>query len=85
MRRVVLKYGIDVVMLVAFILCFVTGILKFPAMLKLKWGGARLSPLLTLTRVHDLSGVILGIMVFFHLVLNWNWMVTMSRRMVKGK
>ncbi len=85
MRRVVLKYGIDVVMLVAFILCFVTGILKFPAMLQLIWGGVRLSPLLILTRIHDLSGVILGIMVFAHLILNWDWMVAMSRRFIKGK
>ena len=85
MRRIVLKYGIDVAMLFAFILCFVTGILKFPAVLHLIWGGARLSPLATLTRIHDLWGVILGILVFAHLVLNWNWMVAMSRRMVKGK
>ena len=85
MRRVVLKYGIDVAMLVAFILCFVTGILKFPAVLYLIWGGARLSPLLVLTRIHDLSGVILGILVLAHLVLNWSWMVAMTRNLVKGK
>jgi hypothetical protein len=85
MRRVSLKYGIDVAMLVSFTLCFVTGILKFPAVLHLVWGGARLSPLLTLTRIHDLSGVILGILVFIHLALNWNWMVAMTRKIVSGK
>jgi hypothetical protein len=85
MRRVVLKYGIDVAMLFAFILCFVTGILKFPAVLHLIWGGARLSPLQTLTRIHDLWGVILGILVFAHLALNWHWVMAMTRRIFAGR
>jgi hypothetical protein len=85
MRRVVLKYGIDVAMLVVFILCFVTGVFKFPSVLHLVWGGARLSPLLFLTRVHDLTGVILGILVLAHLAVNWTWIVAMTRRLMAGK
>jgi hypothetical protein len=85
MRRADLKFWIDIGLLITFILCFVTGILKFPSVLHLIWGGGRLTPLIPLTRIHDLSGVILGFLVLAHLVLNWRWIVAMTRQLVRGK
>ncbi len=80
MHRVILKYAIDLGLLVSFILCFVTGVLKFPSVLHLIWGGGRLNVLEPLTVIHDFSGIILGVLVLAHLVMSYRWIVVMTRK-----
>lgn len=84
MRRVFLKYLIDLGMLVTFILCFITGIIKFPGFLRFIGATRHVLPMRDLTLIHDWSGVVLGLLVLAHLVLNLSWIMTMTRQVVRG-
>jgi hypothetical protein len=84
MRRVFLKYLIDLGMLVTFLLCFITGIIKFPGFLRFIGATRNVLPMRDLTLIHDWSGVALGLLVLAHLVLNFPWIITMTRQLVRG-
>ncbi len=84
MRRVFLKYLIDLGMLVTFILCFITGIIKFPGFLRFIGATRHVLPMRDLTLIHDWSGLALGLLVLAHLVLNFSWIMTMTRQLVRG-
>lgn len=78
MRRIFLKYLIDLGMLVTFILCFITGIIKFPGFLRFIGATRHVLPMRDLTLIHDWSGVVLGLLVLAHLVLNFRWILQMT-------
>jgi hypothetical protein len=83
MRRVYLKYAIDVGMLVAFLLCFVTGIIKFPGFLGFIKATRYVLPMRDLTLIHDWSGVAMGLLVLAHLLLNFSWIIAMTKQLTK--
>jgi hypothetical protein len=83
MRRVVLKYLIDLGMVVTFILCFITGIIKFPGFLRFIGATRHVLPMRNLTLIHDWSGVVLGLLVLAHLVLNFSWIIAMTKQLVR--
>ena len=70
MDKLKINYWIDIGLAISFFVCFITGLVKLPML-------NRLFGLLPgeLTVVHDLSGVMLGVLVFIHLVLHWRWIV----------
>jgi len=70
-----IKYWIDVGMGISFLLCFVTGLLKWPTR-----GAGGLGPRYLVTVVHDFTGLFLGVFVFFHVLLNWEWIVCMTKK-----
>lgn len=80
MDRLKIKYVIDVILGVSFLSVFVTGIIKFPGLVQaLGYSRADL-PFAAISRLHDISGVIMGMMVFAHLAMNWQWIVCMTRQ-----
>jgi hypothetical protein len=83
MRRVYLKYVIDLGMLVTFLLCFITGIIKFPGFLGFIKATRYVLPMRDLTLIHDWSGVAMGLLVLAHLLLNFSWIITMTKQLVK--
>jgi hypothetical protein len=80
MNKAKLNYFIDLLLAVAFILVAITGILKFPG-----WFGYLQLPWRTLSKIHDWSGITMAVLVLVHLVLHWNWIVSMTKSMFKGK
>jgi hypothetical protein len=38
-----------------------------------------LIPASTLSKIHDISGIVLGLLVFSHLVLHRRWIVAMTK------
>lgn len=80
MRRIFLKYLIDLGMLATFLLCFITGIIKFPGFLRFIGATRHVLPMRDLTLIHDWSGVALGLLVLAHLVLNFRWILQMTRQ-----
>jgi hypothetical protein len=38
-----------------------------------------------ISKVHDWAGVVMGILVFVHIVQNWSWMVAMTKKMFKNE
>jgi hypothetical protein len=82
-NRSITNYSIDLGIIVTSIILFFTGIIKFLEI----WGNfTGLSYLAALlSNLHDWSGLILGILVFIHLVLHWKWMVAMTKNLFKFK
>jgi hypothetical protein len=83
MDKTKINYWIDVGMGIAFILAFITGIFKFPNLTQYFTAVFRLISARTISKIHDWSGLIMGIFVFVHLALHWTWIVAMTKRMFK--
>jgi hypothetical protein len=82
-KKLLQKYWIDVVLAISFVLSFTTGVIKLPILLG-KFSFSKLT-LLTLMRVHDISGIIMGLLVLVHIIQHWKWIVTMSKNIFKKK
>ena len=80
MNRAKLNYWVDVGLLISFILCFFTGIMKIPA-----FALHRFIQMRVYTIIHDFSGVIIGLLVFVHLILHWRWLVVMTKKVFKNE
>ena len=77
LKKSMIKYIIDVSMGISFLLCFFTGLMKWPG----KTVGKTV-PSKMITYIHDYSGIILGLIVIIHLVLNWKWIITMTNKII---
>jgi cytochrome b subunit of formate dehydrogenase len=71
-----MKYLIDLSMGIAFLICFITGLVKWPH----KSFGKMISSH-EITLVHDYAGIILGFVVLIHLIINRKWIITTTKRL----
>lgn len=85
MYRAQIKYIVDVGLAVSFILCFITGVIKFPGFLRAIDATHRVLPMRDLTIIHDWSGILMGLLVAVHLILNYRWIITMTRQIFGRK
>ncbi len=74
-----LNYIVDAVMAIVFGVVAITGILKLPVLHSIY----RTLPTKIMTQMHDISGVLLVILVAIHLILHWNWIVCMTKSFFK--
>lgn len=84
MDRNKLQYATNVLMGLFFITSFVTGLLKFTLLLRLSGLNQLLLPSALISDIHDWSGIMLGLLVLFHLYMNRRWIITMTRNIVHG-
>lgn len=81
MNRNIIKYIVDVGLLVSFLGASFTGIVKFRSFLSML--GISLdyeSMNMTLYRqIHDWSGLVMVVLVLIHLILNWSWIVSVTK------
>ncbi|MDO8842417.1 DUF4405 domain-containing protein [Methanocalculus sp.] len=78
-RRDILYYT-DIGMLISFLLCSITGFIKWPGLiskLNLSYQTVHYS---TLTWIHDWSGLLLCLLAILHLAMHWRWLVAMTRK-----
>jgi len=85
MDRKILIWSMDLVMGIVFGICFVTGLLKFTLLLRLTGLTGLVLPSARISDLHDLSGIVLGILVFIHLFTNRKWITTMTRQVIRGR
>jgi hypothetical protein len=85
MKTQVLIWAIDLLMGIAFLVCFVTGLLKYTVLLQLSGLNNVILPAAFLSDLHDQSGILLGVLVFIHLYLNRKWIITMTGKIIAGK
>lgn len=83
MKRRTINYLIDMGMAVAFLLVFVSGLLKYRELLNALVGLGIVLPTDFLTEVHRVSGLALSILVFAHLVLHWKWLTSTTRSLLR--
>ena len=83
MERIWINYWIDFGLFITFTICGGTGIMKLPAFVR--WFVSIGFPLSTLSFLHDVSGIILIILVFIHLMLHRKWISCMTKRLFEKK
>jgi Domain of unknown function (DUF4405) len=74
-----LSYFIDCGLIITFFLTFVTGVIKIPELTWLFRDVFLIVPMSTLSKIHDISGIVMGLLVLAHLILHWNWIVAMTK------
>jgi len=82
MKQSHLNYIIDIGMGISFLACFITGVVKFPGLLRSLGINRQALPLYGISVLHDWSGVAMGLLVLTHLVLHWRWIVCMTKRLI---
>ncbi|MDP7078822.1 MAG: DUF4405 domain-containing protein [Candidatus Undinarchaeales archaeon] len=79
MKRTDINYIVDLAMAVFFLLSFITGLIKFPAVLVYVLQVYSSLPMYKINWVHDYSGLAFGSLGVIHIVLHWDWLVAMTR------
>ena len=80
MNNLKLNYWIDVGLAISFFVCFITGLIKWPGLIKLIGTSAyKVLHGSNISMLHDMSGLIMGLLVLVHLVLHWGWIVAISK------
>ena len=80
MNKAKVNYFVDILLAIVFLIVTITGILKFPG-----WFGHLRLPWRFLSLVHDWSGIIMAALVLVHLILHWNWIVSMTKAIFRRK
>ena len=84
-KRNTVFYIIDLFLLMLIFISFITGIIKFPGLLRSIGIGYLNIPFHSISIIHDWSGLFMGILIFIHLILHWKWMVQMTKRIIVRK
>jgi len=79
MNRAKLNYIIDAILGILFLIVFITGVVKLP-ILNLH----EVIPMQQTTMLHDVSGVLFGVFIIIHLILHWNWIVSMTKNIFRS-
>jgi len=83
LNRTKLNYWIDVGLAISFFICFITGLIKWPGLIKLIGTSAyRTLHFRNISIIHDWSGLIMGLLVIIHLVLHWKWIVAVTKNII---
>ena len=86
MNKAKLNYWIDIGLAISFFICFITGLIKWPGLIKII--GVSIYKVLyvkNISMLHDWSGLTMGLLVLLHLALHWKWIVCMTKNMVSRK
>ncbi|MCK4500779.1 DUF4405 domain-containing protein [Candidatus Babeliales bacterium] len=82
MNRTKLNYWIDVGLALSFFICFLTGLIKWPGLIKIIGVSAyKALSRPNISMLHDWSGLIMGLLVLVHLILHWKWIVCVTKSM----
>jgi len=82
MNLQVVKWVVDLAMGVAFLACFITGMFKFTYFMRLFGFTSLVLPIAQMSNLHDWSGLLLGLFVAVHLILNRGWIMAMTRKVL---
>lgn len=85
MERGNANYIVDIGLGVTFILVFFTGVLKFPGLVN-KLGFAYSDfPWNVINKIHDFSGIAMGLFALMHVLLHWKWIVEYTKKIFGAK
>jgi hypothetical protein len=78
------KWLIDLLMGISFLICFVTGLLKYQDLLQVTGLNNVVLPFALISDLHDWTGLLMGFFVFLHLVLNRHWILATTKKFLAG-
>jgi hypothetical protein len=84
MDSVKLRWLVDLLMGITFFVCFVTGLLKYTVVLQLTGLSNVILPAALISDLHDWSGILLGLFVLLHLILNRRWIISTTKKILAG-
>ena len=82
MKKQVIKYLVDIGLLISFLLVTLTGIFKFPGIREHLASVYAVIPRAQMGLIHDWSGMVMAGLVLIHLILNWGWIKSMTRLVI---
>lgn len=85
MNKPIINYFIDIGLGISFVLVAATGIMKFPGLVRTFRFVYNIIPAYYISRIHNLSGIIMTIFVLIHLILHLNWIVSMTKNIFNFK
>lgn len=80
MKRSVLNYIVDIGMLLSFVAVLLTGIVKFPILLRMLARRGVYLPSNGITLIHEWGGAMMAAFILLHLILHWNWVLSSTKR-----
>ncbi|MCK5449554.1 DUF4405 domain-containing protein [Candidatus Pacearchaeota archaeon] len=84
MSNLKLNYWVNIGLTISFFICFLTGLVKWPGLITIIGTSAyKVLYFKNISLLHDRSGLIMGLLVLVHLVLNWGWMVGVTKSIFK--
>lgn len=85
MNNLKLNYFVNVGLAISFFTCFFTGLIKWPGIINIIGTSAyKFLSIKNISLFHDWSGLIMALLVLVHLILNWNWIVGVTKKIFKG-
>ncbi|HVP97251.1 DUF4405 domain-containing protein [Methanoregula sp.] len=82
MDTIKVKWLIDLLMGISFLVCFITGLLKYPVLLQLTGLNNVILPSALISDLHDWTGLLMGLFVFLHLLLNRRWIIATTKKIL---
>jgi len=80
--RIQLNYWIDYGLFLSSLICFVTGLIKWPDIIQIigvaAYGFLQIG---NINALHDWSGMAIGVLVLIHVVLHWRWILANTKKM----
>jgi len=74
-----LNYFIDCGLIITFLLAFITGVIKIPELTRYLGDVFLFVSASTLSKTHDISSMVMGLLVLAHIVLHWRWIIAMTK------
>ena len=85
MKRTVLNYWIDIGMLLSFVAVLLSGIVKFPILLRMLARRGVYLPSNEITLIHEWGGALMAAFILLHLILHWKWVLSSTKRLFTKK
>lgn len=85
MEKMKINYLLDLLLFISLLAVATTGIIKTTFVLHLLNLTKNAPTTQTLSSIHDISGVVLTLLVLIHLILHWNWIICVTKSILKPK
>lgn len=80
-----INYWVDVGLVIAFIVSMVTGIIKWPGLFRTLGLSHQALPMYEISTAHDISGLVMILLVLLHIILHFKWMIGMTKNLFRKK
>lgn len=85
MNTQIVKWSVDIGLLITFLVCAITGLFKFTLLMRTLGLTDLVFPLALMSDIHDWSGILLVILVGVHLFMNRHWIANVTKKIVTGR
>jgi len=85
MNKSKIQYLVDIGLIISFLGVFISGIFKFYPLRDYFVKVFEIIPSELMRTIHDWSGIVMGVLVFVHVALNWNFLIHGTKNIFNSK